>query len=40
MAIGFTISAVNRAKLKPVYAAIALIAVGLFMAYMFFVANS
>ncbi|MBP6432686.1 MAG: cytochrome c biogenesis protein CcsA [Ferruginibacter sp.] len=40
MAIGFTISAVNRAKLKPIFAAIALILVGLFMAYMFFVANN
>jgi cytochrome c-type biogenesis protein CcmF len=40
MAIGFTISAVKRARLKPIYAAIALIVVSMFMAYMFFVANS
>jgi cytochrome c-type biogenesis protein CcmF len=40
MAIGFTLSAAQRAKLKPLYAAIALIAVSLFMGYMFFVANS
>jgi cytochrome c-type biogenesis protein CcmF len=39
MAIGFTISAASRAKLKPAYAAAVLLLVGLFMAYMFFVAN-
>jgi cytochrome c-type biogenesis protein CcmF len=40
MAIGFTISAASRAKLKPTYAAAVLLLVGLFMAYMFFVANN
>ncbi len=39
MAIGFTISAIKRAKLTTVYAAIALLLVSVFMFYMFLLAN-
>jgi cytochrome c-type biogenesis protein CcmF len=39
MAIGFTISAIKRAKLNTVYAAIALVLVSAFMFYMFLLAN-
>jgi len=39
MAIGFTISAIKRAKLNTVYAGIALVLVSTFMFYMFLLAN-
>jgi len=39
MAIGFTISAIKRAKLNTFYAAIALVLVSVFMFYMFLLAN-